>query len=76
MPSLFVLFLSFCLCLSATRGAVSVIVFILSMWMPCEALSVTTCSVNKRDYIYFVHGYDRRMMVSWIQAGLMMSLLP
>lgn len=55
-------FLSVCLCLSATRGAVSVIVFVLTMWTPRAALSVTTCPVNTCDYIYFVHSYDRRMI--------------
>jgi len=57
-----------CLCLSDTRGAV------------CYCIHVqhvgATCSVNKCDYMYFVHSYDCRMMVSLIQAGLMMSLLP
>lgn len=72
MPSFF----SVCFCLSATRGAVFVIVFMLNMWAPRGDLSVATCSVNKCDYIYFVHSFDRRMMVSLIQAGLMMSLLP
>lgn len=54
----------------------SVIVFMSTMWTPREALSVATCFVNKCDYIYFVHSYDRRIIFSLIQAELMMSLLP
>lgn len=40
-----------------------------SMWVPREALSVTTCSVNKCDYIYFVHSYDRRMKIGQLDPG-------
>ena len=34
----------------------------LAVWTPREALSVSTCSVNTCDYIYFVHSNDRRMI--------------
>ncbi|KAF1377811.1 hypothetical protein PFLUV_G00204610 [Perca fluviatilis] len=39
------------------------------MWTPREALSVATCSVNKCDYIYFVHSYDDRRMIGRLDPG-------
>lgn len=41
----------------------------LTMWMPREALSVATCSVNKCDYIYFVHSYDDRRIIGQLDPG-------
>ena len=40
-----------------------------TMWTPREALSVATCSVNKCDYIYFVHSYDDRRMIGRLDPG-------
>lgn len=69
-------FFSVCVFVFLPLEVLSVIVFMLTMWTPTEALSAATCSVNKCDYIYFVHSYDRRIIFSLIQAELMMSLLP
>lgn len=32
-------------------------------------MSVTTCPVNKCDYIYFVHSYDDRRMIGQLDPG-------
>lgn len=56
-------FLSVSLRLSATRGAVSIIVFSLTTCGRPERRCSSPHPVNMCDYIYFVHSYDGRMIL-------------